>query len=724
MTVRFSRKRSKSPSARDKRDVGARSLWTSALIGLFVAFSTFAGIANAVQSEQFSSPPVNARLISAQDGIAPTTQTLSVGLALELGEGWKAYWRSPGEVGLAPEIDWRASENIADVTFLWPAPERFTAFGIENFGYHDEVVFPVQIALERPGQPVELNANVQILVCSDLCVPLEFDLLLSIPQGTGIDQASADSIAEFSARVPVEGADANIATSGSFLNAELTEATFEFTSPIPFDAPDIFVELGDGTALGKPDIRLGDQGRTLWAQLPILAVNEASLTIPTVTITDGVQRALTVVTDAAIVSPAPPFDRARTSPDTFDLIWIALIAFVGGLILNIMPCVLPVLSIKLSSAVKSASRPKAQIRAGFVAAAAGVMAFMWSLAAVLYVLQQFGLSVGWGIQFQSPVFVVLMFTLLSVFAANLFGLFEFNLPVALQTRLGNAGGRGASLRADFFTGAFGAVMATPCSAPFLGSAIAFALAGRGMDIAIVFTFLGLGLASPYLLIAAAPQMVSALPKPGRWMAVFKFVLAGLLLITALWLMFVLWGVAGAVQTVTVALLVLALILMLTFGKRGSLFQLAGVAVLAVLPLVSISILGRTETSAPSVEKIAWIAFDRGDIARRVSQGEVVFVDVTADWCLTCKANKSLILEREPVLTSLQNGTVTPMQADWTRPDDTITRYLENNNRYGIPFNAVYGPAAPDGIILSEILSTDAVLDAIAQAGTRRTADTQ
>jgi suppressor for copper-sensitivity B len=684
----------------------------------------FSGTVDAAQSEEFTSPPVNARLISAQDGIAPTTQTLSVGLALDLGEGWKTYWRSPGEVGLAPKVDWSASQNIADVTFLWPAPERFTAFGIENFGYHDEVVFPVQIALEQPGQPAELSANVQILVCADLCVPQEFDLMLSIPQGTGIDQASADSIAEFSARIPAEGTDTNITTSASFLNAKMTEATFQFTTPIPFDNPDIFVELGDGTALGRPDIRLGDQGRTLWAHVPILALNEASLTDPTVTITDGVQRALTVVTDAAARSPAPPFDTASISPNAYDLIWIAIIAFMGGLILNIMPCVLPVLSIKLSSAIQLVGRPTVQIRAGFVAAAAGVMAFMWMLAAVLYGLQQFGLSVGWGVQFQSPVFVVLMFTLLSVFAANLFGLFDFSLPSSLQTRLGNAGGRGASLRADFYTGAFGAVMATPCSAPFLGSAIAFALAGRGVDIAIVFTFLGLGLASPYLLIAAAPQLVNALPKPGKWMAVVKIVLAGLLLITALWLMFVLWGVAGAVQTVTVTLLVLALILMLTFGKAGSPFQLAGIAVLALLPIVSISILGRTEMRAPSVEKIAWVAFDRGDIARRVSQGEVVFVDVTADWCLTCKANKNLILERDPVLTSLQNGTVTPMQADWTRPDDAIARFLENNNRYGIPFNAVFGPTAPDGIILSEILSTDAVLDAIAQAGTRQTADTQ
>lgn len=698
--------------------------WAVVTFCLAFAFSIISGVLGAAESEEFTSVPVNARLISAQDGIAPTTQTLSIGLALDLGEGWKTYWRSPGEVGLAPRVDWSTSQNIADVTFLWPAPERFTAFGIENFGYHDEVVFPVQIELEQPGQAVELNAQVQLLVCAELCVPQEFDLTLSIPQGTGIDQGSADSIAEFSARVPVEGTDTAITTSVSFLNVDMTEATFQFTTSIPFTNPDIFVELGDGTALGKPDIRLGDLGRTLWAQIPILALSEVSLTGPTVTITDGLERALTIVPEQEASSPTPPFDRANVSPKAGELFWIALIAFVGGLILNVMPCVLPVLSIKLSSAVQLAGRPKTQIRAGFLAAAAGVMAFMWTLAAILYGLQQFGLSVGWGVQFQSPSFIVLMFTLLSVFAANLFGLFEFSLPSALQTRLSSAGGRGPSLQADFFTGAFGAVMATPCSAPFLGSAIAFALAGRGVDIAMVFTFLGLGLASPYLLIAATPQLANALPKPGKWMAVVKVVLASLLLITALWLMYVLLGVAGPVQTLTATLLVLALILMLTFGKAGSLFQLAGVAVLAFLPFVAISILGRAEMRAPLIEKIAWVAFDRGEIARRVSQGEVVFVDVTADWCLTCKANKGLILERDPVLTRLQDGSVTPMQADWTRSNDAIARFLENNNRYGIPFNAVYGPAAPDGIILSEILSTSTVMDAIEQAGTLQTADTQ
>lgn len=723
MTVQFD-DQARVETLQDKKRSPRFLPWAAIMFCLVIAFSIVSGLATAAESEKFTSPPVNARLISAQDGIAPTMQTLSVGLALDLSEGWKTYWRSPGEVGLAPRVDWSASQNIADVTFLWPAPERFTAFGIENFGYHDEVVFPVQIELENPGQAVELNAQVQILVCADLCVPQEFDLTLSIPQGTGIDQESADSIAEFSARVPVEGADTAMTTSVSFLNTEMTEATFQFTTSIPFDDPDIFVELGDGTALGKPDIRLGDQGRTLWAQIPILALNEASLTGPTVTLTDGVQRALTVVTDPVFSSPIPPFETTSISPNASDLIWIALIAFVGGLILNVMPCVLPVLSIKLSSAVQLAGRPKTQIRAGFFAAAAGVMAFMWTLAAVLYGLQQFGLSVGWGVQFQSPVFVVLMFTLLSVFAANLLGLFEFSLPSALQTRLGNVGGHGPSLRADFFTGAFGAVMATPCSAPFLGSAIAFALAGRGVDIAIVFTFLGLGLASPYLLIAAAPQLVHALPKPGKWMAVVKIVLAGMLLITAFWLMFVLWGVAGPIQTLSVTLLVLALILTLTFSKTDSPFKLASVAVLALLPLASISILGRTEINTPSVEKIAWVAFDRGDIARRVSLGEVIFVDITADWCLTCKANKNLILERDPVLTTLQNGAVTPMQGDWTRPDEAIARFLENNNRYGIPFNAVFGPAAPDGIILSEILTTATVMDAIDQASTRQTTVTQ
>ena len=393
--------------------------------------------------------------------------------------------------------------------------------------------------------------------------------------------------------------------------------------------------------------------------------------------------------------------------------WIALVAFLGGLILNVMPCVLPVLSIKLSSAIKTSGRGTRAVRTGFLLAAAGVMAFMWALAAVLYLLQTFGVTVGWGLQFQNPTFLAVLFVVLAVFSANLFGLFEFRLPASLQTRLAGAGGT-TGYGADFATGFFGAVLATPCSAPFLGTAVAFALAGRGIDIVIVFTALGLGLALPYLVVAALPGLVRVLPKPGPWMVWLKVVLGLLLLVTALWLLWVLASVAGMLAAATVAGLSVALILVVTFRVLPPVPRSAAIIVLAILPLVAAAPLARQAQPASQSlagEQIAWVPFDRTDIAKRVSRGEVVFLDITAEWCLTCKANKALVLEREPVVTALTSGDIIPMQADWTRPDDRIARFLEAHNRFGIPFNAVYGPAAPEGIILSEILSSQDVMAA-------------
>ena len=329
-----------------------------------------------------------------------------------------------------------------------------------------------------------------------------------------------------------------------------------------------------------------------------------------------------------------------------------------------MPCVLPVLSIKLSSAIKSDGRGALQYRIGFLAAAAGVMVFMWGLAATLFALQQIGVSVGWGLQFQNPTFLALMFVVLTVFAANLFGLFEISLPSGLGTRLAHTGGT-SNYGADFATGVFGAVMATPCSAPFLGTAIAFALAGRGVDIAVVFTFLGLGLAMPYIAVAAFPRLVSRLPKPGRWMLVVKLVLGVLLAGTALWLLYVLMGVAGPYAMFTVLGLSLALVAALYFSGLPKNLRLGASVAFFLLPLIAAPLLATAPSARDTNESIAWIPFERGDIARRVSRGEVVFVDVTADWCLTCKANKTLVLDRVPVVDRLRDG---PLGAERPRCD--------------------------------------------------------
>ena len=395
-------------------------------------------------------------------------------------------------------------------------------------------------------------------------------------------------------------------------------------------------------------------------------------------------------------------------------------AVLGGLVLNVMPCVLPVLSIKLASAMKAGGRDRARVRAGFVFAAAGVMAFMWTLAAGTLAARAAGLSVGWGLQFQNPVFLTAMIVLLVLFAANLLGAFEINLPWSWQNRLARADGTPGHW-GDFATGAFAAVLATPCSAPFLGTAVAFALAGRAIDVWVIFSALGLGLALPYLAIAAAPGSVRLLPRPGRWMLALKAALGTLLAATALWFLWVLAGVAGGLSVTLVCVaLAFAVTLIWLRGRapRAALpLALTLVALALFVPLLA------PPPTRPVAEATStrWTAFDRASVARRVSEGETVFVDVTADWCLTCKANKALVLDRNPVAEALSSPGVVPMRADWTRPDPAIARYLQGFGRYGIPFNAVFGPAAPNGIVLPELLTTDGVLAALADASGARTA---
>ncbi len=669
----------------------------------------------AATSERAATPAVSAQLITAENGIAPGAGTVSAGLALALGEGWKTYWRTPGEVGFPPEIDWTGSRNVAEVEFQWPAPERFTAFGIENYGYHGEVVFPLRIALEQPGQPAHLSASVTLLTCSDVCVPQDFSLSLDLPQGTSIDPDSAARIADYAGRVPVGAEDGGIRSATAHVDADVTALTVTLRRSSPFEAPDVFPELGEGASLGTPDIRLGEDGDLLWARLPIISPPADPTAAISLTATDTDGWAVTVTPDRVATAPPPPYTEARTTAPLSSMVWIALTAFLGGVILNVMPCVLPVLSIKLSSAMKLEGAGRARVRWGFLASAAGVMAFMWGLAAVLFALRQAGVTVGWGLQFQNPVFLALMVAILAIFAANLAGAFEISLPPSLQTRLARAGGAGGHV-GDFLTGAFAAVLATPCSAPFLGTAIAFALAGRGVDIALVFTFLGLGLAAPYLLVAARPGLVRHLPRPGRWMIALRVMLGLLLAVTAAWLVWVLRGVAGTTTMLTVLGMTAGLVMLLSLSRLRCTVR-AGLA----LPLVGIILFAAgdlADTSTPralSSQVTEWVRFDRAEIARRVSRGEVVFVDVTADWCLTCKANKALVLDREPVVSALAAEGVTPMQADWTRPDPAISRYLESFDRYGIPFNAVYGPAAPDGIVLPELLTPDVVMAALDDA---------
>jgi len=670
--------------------------------------------AYAATSEVATGPAVEARLISVEDGVAPGTRALSLGLDLQLAEGWKTYWRSPGEVGIPPSIDWAGSENLTTAEMLWPAPKRFTAFGIENFGYQDRVVFPIRVETTTPGAAVNLQAQVNLLVCSEVCVPQDFLLTLDIPAGVGIDQSSADLITAFADRVPLEPATSNIVLESAALSDDATSLIVTARSAVAFTEPDVFPEMGSRFTFGRPDIRLGDNGRSLWAELPILSAADDTPDLQ-MTITDS-DRAVTGAMDLSASVPAPPFTIAAVLPDFAQVLSIVLIAFAGGAILNVMPCVLPVLSIKVSSAIAARGQSDRTLRMGFLFSALGVMVFMWVLALAVLALKAFGVSVGWGLQFQNPVFLTFMFFILAAFSANLFGAFEFTLPADLQTQLADTG-KGKGHWGDFSTGAFAALMATPCSAPLLGTALAFALTGRPIDVVAVFTALGVGLALPYFAFALRPGWINLLPRPGRWMIVVKVILGILLFLTALWLLWVLSGVAGQMAALAVLIPTLIVIAIVTMWSKASGRGPWVLLALGLVPTIAASSLAVDDVPQPDTlaTSTAWVVFDRGEIPRLVSQGNTVFVDVTADWCLTCKANKALVLDREPVASVLAREDVIAMQADWTQPDPAILRYLESYDRFGIPFNIVYGPNAPEGVLLSELLSTSEVLAAIEQA---------
>ena len=668
----------------------------------------------AAQTEVQETSTVSVQLVTAQNGVGPQAGTLSGALVIDLEHGWKTYWRSPGEVGIPPQLEWQGSANVDSVQMHWPEPKRFTAFGIENFGYETRVVFPLQIKLTAPGAAAELNARLDLLVCSEVCVPETLDLNLTLPTGVGQDHVAGKFISDALARVPDEDQSEWVTSVSTFVDPERTELIVEATSSRAFQSPDLFPEFGAGTALGKPDIRLSNGNQKLWARFPINAVNEETWRPVTLTLTDKTKQAFTVSPVHLSEPPRAPFERVTEDTTVMTIAWFAAIAVIGGLILNVMPCVLPVLSIKFSSALKTIDKSKREIRAGFLATAGGVMAFMWLLAAILIALKGAGAVVGWGVQFQNPAFLAVMMTVLLAFAGNLFGLFEINIPAGLQTRMSVFGG--TSRAGDFATGFFAAMLATPCSAPFLGTAVAFALAGRGVDIFVVFTALGIGLALPYLLVAARPSLASALPKSGRWMLWIKWVMGLLLLGTVVWLAWVMVGVANVTAAAGTILAGLVLVGILAVGVRyPGRSATAAVALIFATAISTSYIATPAPRDAPTQEKLPWVAFDRPSIARLVSRGHTVFVDVTADWCVTCKANKALVLEREPVATALTAPNVTLMQADWTQPDDRISRFLEAHGRFGIPFNVVYGPSAPDGIILPEILRSASVLDALQAA---------
>ncbi|QUJ66208.1 thioredoxin family protein [Photobacterium sp. GJ3] len=654
-------------------------------------------------------PPVETRFVLTGQ-TDPSQGTVAGYLEVRLAKGWKTYWRSPGEGGVAPTMNWQDSANLRDLSWHWPAPERYDVLGVETIGYAGDVIFPMTLTVEDFSQPVILLANLSLSSCSTVCVITDYPVDLSfIPSELQPSGPEVSRYAQAMSLVPA--APAAPESVRAIWDTQQQQLQVTLTSPQGWQEPDAFID-GDTDAVkdssfAKPSVQI--DGNTLTAVFRVSSwFGEPDLSGQSVRLT---------VKDQAMLAEYPVQVEAgviQSATQTSVLVMFGL-ALVGGLILNIMPCVLPVLGMKLSTVLTAEHQEKRQIRWQFLASSGGIVSAFWLIALVLGVLKFSGQVIGWGIQFQSAGFLALMAGMTLIFGANMLGLFEIRLPSGLSTWLGTRNGNGYS--GHFAQGMFATFLATPCSAPFLGTAVAFALAGSYLQLAWIFTGLGLGMALPWIVIAVFPSLVRLFPKPGAWMGKMKVVFGLMMLATTVWLLTLLsphWPIWTLWLTGLVAVAGILWRSVRVYGGKSvgvlsSVFLLGGAAVLLMGSMTA------DRWATPLPPELEWQPLSVQAIDQAVAQGNTVFVDVTADWCITCKANKIRVLLQQPVYDALQQPGMVRIRGDWTIPNDTVTSYLQSYGRFGVPFNIVYGPAAPEGIPLPVIYTSEQVMQAIEQA---------
>ncbi|MFT6347164.1 MAG: suppressor for copper-sensitivity B [Psychromonas sp.] len=693
----------------------------SALLLISCLFSTLALAKTSTGWITDSNHPPVSVLVELSGQINKDKHSVNALLQVRLADQWKTYWRSPGEGGVAPSFDFSNSTNIKEVSWLWPAPKRYPVSGVETIGYKKQVNFPLTITLQNISQLARLKGVLTLASCTNICVLSDYKIDLTFEPNRLV--SAPEVVFKFGqalGTIPLliteqqlsqDQDNATISRVRSSWNPLKQQLMVQLNNKFGWSKPDLFIDSDDPelayVTFSVPNINIKNQTMT--------ATIKASSWSGEVDLANKPIHVTVLDTNLAVELVTTTSDQIISSTTADSLLSIFLIALLGGLILNILPCVLPVLGIKLSSILSAHGVQRGQIRRQFLASSLGILTSFWLLAIFLLLLKLSGQALGWGIQFQSPYFIVVMVIITALFAANMLGLFEIQLPVAMQTWLAGKGDQ--SYLGHYLQGMFATLLATPCSAPFLGTAVAFALGGSTVELFAIFSALGLGMALPWLLIALFPAMALLLPKPGRWMGTVKLVFALMILATTFWLLSLLGNFIGTSNMFLIAALLLVILFTLTLRKYGKRILL--IAFFSLLLSTALGFFLGSLTTKDWGSSIAgeldWSPLDAAAIVQQVASGKTVFVDVTADWCITCKANKIGVMLQDPVYRALQAENVVLMKGDWTVRSDSVTAYLQSYGRYGVPFNIVYGPGAPQGLPLSTILSSKQVLSALQQA---------
>ena len=647
------------------------------------------------------------------------------GLYLKLEPGWHIYWKNPGDSGEPPRISWTLPKGITATSFEFPAPKRLPLGPLMDYGYEDFVVFPFEIKVDKTASigPAVLHAKVDWLVCREVCIPgkAELDQAVHI---VGSEPTGLGPFDDYSALL--EGAWSQVPQPFPSLPGD--RAVFQSTAT----GFRLEVDTGHRTSQGlffPEDQNIIDnpapQTATATATGLVLDLKkDASLTAsPTqlkgvLELSDGENYEISALPGTvAAPAPAPTVSLAA-------LARIVGLAFLGGLLLNLMPCVFPVLFLKGLALVNSGNEEKHKLRAHGFVYTAGILVSFWALVALLLALRAAGATLGWGFQFQSPVFLTLMAALLFFLGLSLAGQFEIGLTLtsaggSLAAKQGYAG--------SFFTGVLAVVVATPCTAPFMGAAIGYALAQPAAVTFAVFTALAFGLAAPYVALTLQPAWTRLLPKPGVWMDILKQAISIPIFATVIWLAWVIAQAYGA--NLLLALLAIFLLLAMAgwfLGRWPAKRWATTVAgLILVAALVACITAPRQFSAAPSFASAqpssggaaagsTWQPWSADAVQHALTAGQPVFVDFTASWCLSCQVNERVALDRPEVMQSFAAANVALFRADWTREDPAITQALTDLGRSGVPVYAMYTPGQSAPQLLPQVLTPGIVIDAVAK----------
>ncbi len=675
---------------------------------------------------------VQTELISEVTSVKPG-QAFWVAVGMNMDEHWHTYWRNPGDSGLKTEIEWQLPEGFRAGPIRWPYPERIEEPPLTTFGYKDEIYLLTAItppADFETGEEVTIRADVSWLECAEVCIPGESTMSITLPVEDRVpkaDERYAALFADARSRLPLKDSEWRFSASLQEKKLQLSarppewfEGTLERLTFFPYENGII-----DNTA--KQNFEKKDNSYRL--TVPLKSISDVQLdSIAGVLVTEngwrgpGSEKAVEIITPVSETLAAT----STAKESRLNSIWLAILfSFLGGIILNLMPCVLPVLSIKIMGFVNQANEGEHKSWQHGLVFMLGVLASFWVLAGILLILRAGGEQLGWGFQLQSPPFLIILSAFMFLFGLSLFGVFE--IGTSLTTVEGKTR-KTSGWMGSFVSGVTATIVATPCTAPFMGSALGFALTQPPWVSLMVFTFLGLGMAAPFVLLSSVPALLRFVPKPGRWMESLKQFMGFLLVGTVIWLLWVLGIQAGSNAIILVLFaLVLTGIGAWIYGRWGHLAMPKRTRLIASL-LAFILVIGSNGFALTAVDEYAvspaqqtasrgsgidWQPFSRDKVQELVNQGKPVFIDFTAAWCLSCQVNERVAFGSEKVQKKFEELNITALKADWTSRDERITKALAEFGRNSVPLYVLYnGRSDAEPQILPEIITPGIILEAL------------